>query len=931
MKKILLAFIGIITTSFAIAQVTTNPVCFGDEDEITIIYDATLGSSTLVGATKVYMHSGVVTDSPEGTAWQHVIGDWGEDNGIGQMTKVSGETDKWEITLTPRTYYSVPAIETIFRLSMVFRNEDGTKEGKNDSNGDIYINLATDPVNLQLTSSNPNLVDNSDLVPITATTCSNADFTLYVNDVVETTQTGTNQFNFNYTVTQAPGEVVAIKLTAEVGVDMNTQEFSFSVRTATVSQPRPAGIIDGINYDADPTKVTLSLWAPLKSSVYAIGDFNNWTLNPAYQMKQDGEHFWLEINGLTPEVEYAYQYLVDETIWVADPYADKILDPDDKWIPSTTYPNLKGYPVGAIHSSWYENRAAVLQTNQTPYSWVNTSFQKPAKEKLVVYELLVRDFLGEDNMNYQALIDTLGYLEDMGVNAIELMPIMEFSGNDSWGYNPTFMFAVDKAYGTKNDLKEFIDAAHSRGMAVILDMVMNQNDIPSPYAQMYFDFGAFKPTAENPWFNVDAKHPFNVFFDINHESTYTQTWLDSINHYWVDEFHFDGFRFDLSKGFTQVNSGDNVGFWGQKDNSRIAILKRMADKIWENDPGTYVILEHFADNSEETILADYGMMLWGNSFHDYSEANMGYASGKSLGWAYFENRGWSQNNVVAYMESHDEERQMVKMPLYGNSAGTYDTKELSIGLQRLKQTAAFFFTVPGPKMLWQFSEFGYDVPIDENGRTGRKPTKWEYLDDTRRANVLETYKELIGLRHKYNVFTEGTFSWQPSGNYKSIHIASADTNVVILGNFDVLGTEMDPQFQHAGTWYDFFSGGEFSVTDVNAMISLSPGEFHIYTDKKLHTPKWDIVTGIEKGSIENAISLYPNPTRDNLNINMLPGQTVGPLSVWSIVDIFGREVIKGSSDELRKGRVDVGSLPTGFYTFILSRRSENNYIKFIKE
>lgn len=927
MRRFLLSYLIIFSLGGAYAQVTTNPVCFSDTDEITIVYDAMSGTSGLVGASKVYIHSGVIVDSETGTSWQNVIGNWGADDGIGEMTKVSGQSDKWEITITPRTYYNVTGDTIVYRLGMVFRNTDGSQTGKNDSNADIFVNLAQDVVSLQLSSSNPLLVNTSDMVPITASTCSSATFNLYINNVLETTQSGSTQFNYSYEVIQPSGTLVDVKLVANVGAISNEKLYSFSVRQPTASEPRPVGIIDGINYGDDPTKAVLSLLAPFKSSVYVVGDFNNWSVNSAYQMKQDGEHFWIEISSLNAGQEYAYQYLVDENIWIADPYADKILDPDDKWIPDSTYPNLKTYPDGAIHSQWYHNRTAVLQTNQTPYQWLNTSFQKPKKEKLVVYELLVRDFLGEENMNYRSLIDTLGYLEELGVNAIELMPIMEFAGNDSWGYNPTFMFAVDKAYGTKNDLKEFIDAAHGKGMAVILDMVMNQNDIPSPYAQMYFDFNSFKPTPWNPWFNVDAKHPYNVFFDINHESVYTQTWLDSINHYWVNEFHFDGFRFDLSKGFTQ-NFNTDVNTWGQKDDSRIAILERMADVIWSNDPSTYVILEHFADNEEEKILSDYGMMLWGNAHWDYKDANLGNAGGKSLNWHYYQSRNWVNNYLISYMESHDEQRQMYEMLNHGKSSASYNIKDTPTALNRLKLSASFFFTVPGPKMIWQFGEFGYDVSIDENGRTGRKPTKWEYLDNPDRKELYDNYSELIGLRNRYDVFTEGDFTWQPYGKYKSIHISNTDTSIVVLGNFDVESTDMNPEFHHAGTWYDFFSGVEFTVDDVNATLPYGPGEYHIYTDKKLHTP--DIVLGLEdKLQASSRLGAYPNPTSDFLNIYIEKNEFLLGSNTWSIINSTGKEVMQGEVQELGDA-LNVISLPLGVYTFLFENNTNFKPIKFIK-
>jgi 1,4-alpha-glucan branching enzyme len=162
-----------------------------------------------------------------------------------------------------------------------------------------------------------------------------------------------------------------------------------------------------------------------------------------------------------------------------------------------------------------------LQTNQQPYQWQNTSFQRPANEDLVIYELLVRDFVGTHS--YKTLSDTLTYLKKLGVNAIELMPIMEFSGNESWGYNPIYYFAPDKYYGTKNDLKAFIDKAHQMGMAVILDMVLNQADYEFPYVKAYWD--GSKPAANSPYFNQQATHPFSVFFDFNHESAATRVWL----------------------------------------------------------------------------------------------------------------------------------------------------------------------------------------------------------------------------------------------------------------------------------------------------------------------------------------------------------------------------------------------------------------------
>src|SRR5690606_34784822 len=117
-----------------------------------------------------------------------------------------------------------------------------------------------------------------------------------------------------------------------------------------------------------------------------------------------------------------------------------------------------------------------------------------------------------------------------------------------------FLFAPDKYYGSKEKLKKSIDKCHAEGIAGILDIAMNHHDMPNPYGMMDFNFDTGKPTSNNKWFNVDARHPFNVFFDMNHESTYTQSYLDTVNYYWINEYHIDGYRFDLSKGFTQANN-----------------------------------------------------------------------------------------------------------------------------------------------------------------------------------------------------------------------------------------------------------------------------------------------------------------------------------------------------------------------------------------
>ncbi|HQF43402.1 MAG TPA: alpha-amylase family glycosyl hydrolase, partial [Ignavibacteriaceae bacterium] len=495
-----------------------------------------------------------------------------------------------------------------------------------------------------------------------------------------------------------------------------------------------------------------------------------------------------------------------------------------------------------------------------------------------------------------------------GVNAIELMPIMEFSGNLSWGYNPIYHTAVDKYYGTANKLKEFIDICHQNGMAVILDMVLNQADNASPLAMLWWDNVNNRPAVNNPYLNPTARHPFNVFNDFNHESNATKYFVDRVNECWLTKFKFDGFRFDLSKGFTQKYTND-VGAWSAYDQSRINILKRMADKIWEIDSTAYVILEHFAVNSEETVLSNYGMMLWGNHNYDYNEATMGYASNFS-GISYL-NRGWTYPHLVGYMESHDEERLMVKNLAFGNSSGSYNIKNLNVALNRMKLAGAFFFTIPGPKLMWQFGELGYDISINFNGRTGEKPVKWDYLNDGRRTNLYKVFSALINLRNNYETFHASNFNLDVSGFMKKINLYHPSMDAFIVGNFNVIQQSTRPNFSKVGYWYDYFTGDSIyvtSTTNLTDSIVLAPGDFKLYTSVRLPLPEQGILSDIEK--IDDKIPVdfrleqnYPNPFNPTTTIRY--SITIPSKVKLQVFNILGEEIISLVNKEQSAGIYEV--------------------------
>ena len=849
--------------------ITLNPAFPTAEEEVTITYDSKKGISSFNAPEKIYMHSAAITSGPDGENWGNVVGNWGMDDGIGEMTAVEGEPGKWQITLPSiREYYSVEEGLPVFRLGMVFRNTDGSEIGKSETDGDIFVDI--DPGDY-IRFSEPLAKDifglEGDELSINAeasTIAENIKLEINDGDGFQSVAQIMDGESISYSYLLSTSSQIQVKATATIEGNLVSaiKDLFIHVRQPNTVAELPEGLKNGINYDTgDNSKVTLVLLAPNKEFVYAVGDFNNWNIDASYQMNitPDGEKFWLEINDLEPQKEYVFQYWVDGKIKIGDPYADKIADPwSDKNIPVSVYPD----PVSYDKTDY--GIATVLQTGQQSYQWnfPEVAGGRPVNEDLVIYELLVRDFV--ESHSYDGIIEKLPYLKSLGVNAIELLPVTEFENNESWGYNPTYMFAPDKYYGSKNDLKAFIDKAHEMGMAVILDMVLNHQFGQSPMVQMYFDEQGNKPAQDSPWFNTDATHPYNVGYDMNHESEYTKSYIDDVNRYWIEEYKFDGYRFDLTKGFTQSNNPDDVGAWSAYDQSRVDILQRMSDVIWDADPTAYVIMEHLADNSEEKVLADYGIMLWGNMNHQYSEVTIGNFS-ENLNWAMSESRGWNNKNLVAYMESHDEERLMVRAENYGNANEDYNIKNFDTALDRVKLASAFYYPVPGPKMIWQFGELGYDYPIDFNGRTGNKPIPWSgadglaYEEDESRMKLYGATAAIINLVNDYpDVFEEGSFSWTPTGQVRTISIDDETMNVKIIGNFGVTETTAEVIFQNTGTWYDFYSGQEFAVNELTNTIPLAPGEFHILIDKVVDFP--------EDGLTSNEFIFISTPTELNTTL-----------------------------------------------------------------
>lgn len=694
-----------------------------------------------------------------------------------------------------------------------------------------------------------------------------------------------------------------------------------------VFEALPEGLEHGINYNADGS-VSFVLYDKDKKGerfdyCYIVGDWNNWERVSEGAMKRDNGAgcWWITLDGFDADKEYRFQYRLGNPpasdVRVSDPYTEIVYDQwNDQYIQG-----VPAFPEGA------KGLVSAFQIDRPEYRWSNSDFKVEDKNDLVIYEMLFRDFTKSQNI--EGAMAQLDYIEDLGVNAVQLMPIQEFDANLSWGYNPNHWFALDKFYGTREQYKEFIDECHGRGIAVIVDVVYNHATGQHPWTKMWWNGSA---TAENnPFFNVAPAHPFNVYHDMNHENAIVKEHVKRSLEYLLTEYDVDGFRFDLSKGFTQNMTDPDVAAWGHYDQSRVDILKGYADHIWSVNEDAVVIFEHLSDWDEEKVLAEHGMQLWRNVNHEYRTA-VGGGSGD------FSNMYSTApfGGFVGYMESHDEERlcygvgedassitwgviglgddwnndkkmsadgpffvvKNVKAAagdrfkirkagewnnaynygassdnykltagkgyvmtngsgskdMYVPAAGTYDiyfcpavetvwlmnTGERpeepqveggagedphEVAMRRAGASAAFFLTVPGPKMIWQFGEIGYDYSIEHNGRTGEKPVVTaEYMADPARKALYDTYAKLLQFRRENPRFfdKDAKFEWKPKDTVKTIDCSADGKKFHVVGNF---GKTSATYTLPGGNWTDYFDGESVSGT-----VTLKQGEFKLLTN-----------------------------------------------------------------------------------------------------
>lgn len=905
MRKITL-FLSLVFATILTAQVTTVPgiIQKGYDGEIIVIFNPNEGNKGMVGATQCYAHTGLITSaSSNGGDWKNVIDSWRGSNTKGKMTK---EGNNWKLVI-PNVYdfYGCPKSTEIKQLAFVFHDgPGGSKEGKTAEGADIFVDLVDAGLAASIVSDMPEISSVGSSVTLNCYATLNATLTLKLNGSVVKTATGTEM---TYTHKLDKQGNYDFELTVSNDKETKTASVSTCVPNNPTKANRPTGIINGIYYDkSDDTKVTLCTYAGSKTEpakhVFVVGDFNDWTISNDYQLKQanDSAYFWIELNGLTPQQEYAMQYVVVRADGVvkriSDLYSEKVLHKEDQWEPKQNDPTLMDYPLAG------DGYVTVIQTAKPEFKWSDATlnFKRPNKNNLVIYELWVRDHTPSRNL--KGLMERLDYFEDLGVNAIELMPMTEFDGNDSWGYSPNHFFAMDKSYGTPEQLKTFVDECHKRGIAVILDMVFNHATGLNPMNKLY-PYGS--DLSKNPWFNATAPHSDNVYEDWNHAFGPTKTMFVRSLQYWLTEYKVDGFRMDLSHGLC-----------GSTANTSVQHIKDYYNGVKAVSADAYFILEHWGSNmgTERPALIKEGMMCWHNTTNAYYQTAMGWLKdGDNLSEA-------NQDNYVTYCESHDEERAFFKAKQWGN--GDLKTNEAA-RVGRVPLNMAFLTMLNGPQMFYHFAELGFDYSKFQNaqGKWGKndygitselgadydckmqakyRPEAWMKAPHCRHA-AFKKVGQTIQLRTRLmpEVF-EGNPTASTLGSGKALRTIQWGSDVFVAGNFGVTGNQTVNV--PSGTWYNYFEQQKQTATT----ITLAPGELVILTGKECQLPS--ITTDLE-----------------DIIVPMNPSELLPPYNVI-IYNINGQVVSVQNNAE----QVNMGALKNGMYLIQYEKNGQRVTEKVIR-
>ena len=391
----------------------------------------------------------------------------------------------------------------------------------------------------------------------------------------------------------------------------------------------------------------------------------------------------------------------------------------------------------------------------TPYAWsaAEQNWKTPALHDLILYELNLAEF--SDSL--EGGIDRLGYLADLGVNTLSLMPVNNVSLEVDWGYLPLGFFGVDERFGRRDDFQRFVDAAHQHGLAVIVDAVYGHTGGDFPYADLYRRLGYY----ENPFMGPFAKDYFNdlgVSTDFNR--ALTRDFFYSVNLHWLSTYHIDGFRYDCVPNYWDGALG--AGYANLVFNTHEYVKSSIASLPRFDAPeGSRLIqIAEQLEAPEQILEQSYSNATWQNASFGAASAcargipgaieNLGHRLG-ALG--YIEQT--TQNGEtfaklpLQYIENHDHSRFVCEFGLRYRDWNPLFAEGDRSQWYRLQPYLIALLAAKGIPMLWQGQEFGENYFVPDSG-LGRvlllRPLRWDYFYDAAGKSLVGLTRSLLSLR-----------------------------------------------------------------------------------------------------------------------------------------------------------------------------------------
>lgn len=545
--------------------------------------------------------------------------------------------------------------------------------------------------------------------------------------------------------------------------------------------------------------IEFNLFAPYNKGAALIGSFSNWQEIP---MKRGKDGYFRTTVALDDGI-YEYKFRVQSNSWFFEP--EQWVDVTDPY--ATDINGASGKDNGIVR---VKDGARIVDT----YVWQHDDKPLPADHELVIYELHVGDFSGgEDDRHargkYKHVIEKLDYLCELGINAIELMPIKEYPGNYSWGYNPCYFFATESSYGSTVELKQLIDECHSRGIRVIMDGIYNHSEASSPLTQIDHDY----------WYHHSPRDPDNNWgpefnyehYDENLEIYPARKFIGDTIRFWITEYHIDGIRYDAAR---QIANYDFIHWIVQEA---------------KNTAGTrtfYNIAEHIPETTSITNVDGPMDGCWHDSFrHTITvhicgdtfdiESLKDVIDGKRQGFM-------ATTNVVNYLTNHDHERTMRELA----NRQIFEEE----GFDRAKLAAAILMTSVGVPLIWMGEEFGEYRPKQPES----SKIEWSLLANDLNHHLFEYYKGLIHLRkNSHALYTENIDFIHENLEAKVLAYSrwnEEGSRVVVVANFsgNFLSSYHIPNFPCGGTWHEWTGNYQVEAGDDGMITDLGPYEAKVF-------------------------------------------------------------------------------------------------------